>query len=283
MGLFNASWGKVLSICTLLTAITGCVSMHDQPVRNMSGTSTYSVSGLDIYLLIGQSNMAGRAQILVPDFDTLFGTFLFTGDSVHPWEPAVNPLNKYSTIRRELSVQQLSPGYYFAKTMMAKEPAKRLGLVVNARGGTSIDLWAPGTTYFKDAVSRTRQALHSGHLRAILWHQGESDVKKYREYPDKIVTLIGALRKELNSPGLPFIAGEVAEEKPNRAGFNVMLKETLSKIPYTSVVSVTGLTTYDSTHFDTRSMRILGERYALETKKVLDGQKMKVKPTKKSK
>ena len=157
--------------------------------------------------------------------------------------------------------------------MRAFDKEKQIGLVVNARGGTSIDLWAPGTTYFSDALDRTRKALQSGTLKAILWHQGESDVKKYRDYPGKIITLINALRKELNRPDLPFIAGEVAEEKANRAEFNVMLKQTLGNIPNTAVVRVTGLTTYDSTHFDTRSMRILGERYAEEARKML----MKVK------
>jgi hypothetical protein len=229
---------------------------------------------LDIYLLIGQSNMAGRAQILAPDFDTLKSVFLFTGDSAHPWEPAVNPLNKHSTIRRELSVQQLGPGYYFAKNLSAADPGRRVGLVVNARGGTSINLWAPDSTYFKDAVTRARQAERYGSLRAILWHQGESDVKKYREYPEKIIKLINALRKELKNPCLPFIAGEVAEEKPNRAEFNIMLKETLAKIPFSAVVGAAGLTTYDSTHFDTRSMRMLGERYADATRKLLHEQKV---------
>ncbi len=261
---------RLASICAILVFLAGCTVTHDHAVDPATRIKV-PTRGIDIYLLIGQSNMAGRAQILAPDFDTLQGVFLFTGDSLHPWEPAANPLNKYSTIRRELSVQQLGPGYYFAKTIMTNGFVKSLGLVMNARGGTSIDLWAPGTSYFNDAVLRARQARRSGTLKAILWHQGESDVKKYREYPEKIVTLINALRMELNLSDLPFIAGELAEEKINRAEFNRMLKETLSKVPYTSVVSSKGLTTYDSTHFDTRSMRILGERYAIATRSLIVG------------
>ncbi|MCX6267343.1 MAG: sialate O-acetylesterase [Bacteroidetes bacterium] len=270
MGPMEALWQKSMSICIITAVITGCAAGNNKSSGKLTCKQAPQTSGLDIYLLIGQSNMAGRAQILAPDFDTLWGAFLFTGDSASPWEPAVNPLNKYSTIRRELSIQQLSPGYYFAKSLMSGDHGKRIGLVVNARGGTSIDLWGPGTTYFNDAITRTRQAMPFGSLKAILWHQGESDVKyNQKEYPEKITVLINALRNELQSPSLPFIAGEVAEEKPKRAEFNVLLKETLARIPNTAVVRVTGLTTYDSTHFDTRSMRLLGERYATETIKLL--------------
>jgi hypothetical protein len=267
---------KVIFIFMIVAGLSGQAT-HAQSSRKLKAADARTLTGLDIYLLIGQSNMAGRAQILAPDYDTLRDTWLFKGDSLTLWEPAVNPLNKYSTIRRELSIQQLSPGYYFAKTMMAAEPGKRIGLVVNARGGTSIDLWAPGTTYFNDAVSRARQAMHSGTLKAILWHQGESDVKKRQEYPEKIVRLISELRTALNNPDLPFIAGEVAEEKPGRAEFNVLLRATLSKVPYAAVVTASGLTTYDSTHFDTPSMRILGERYARETRIMLENKGLKVK------
>ncbi|MFZ4521282.1 MAG: sialate O-acetylesterase [Bacteroidales bacterium] len=269
MKLLDACW-RMVFLSTILAGMTGCYAPRENTTRRIFSKTVSAPDHLEIYLLIGQSNMAGRAQIIAPDFDTLYGTYLFRGDSIHTWEVAVNPLNKYSTIRRELSVQQLGPGYYFAKNMMQAEPGADIGLVVNARGGTSIDLWAPGKSYFNDAVSRTRQAVQNGTLRAILWHQGESDVKKYREYPEKIVNLINALRMEFNNPNLPFIAGEVAEEKPNRAEFNVMLKETLAKVPFTAVARVTGLTTYDSTHFDTRSMRIIGERYAVETLKLVN-------------
>lgn len=55
---------------------------------------------MEIYLLIGQSNMAGRAEIEQQDKDTLKNVFLLTGIDGNEWEPAANPLNKYSTIRR---------------------------------------------------------------------------------------------------------------------------------------------------------------------------------------
>src|SRR5699024_11694824 len=63
---------------------------------------------------IGQSNRAGRGFIEQPQKDTLKNVYLFTGDG---WEPAANPLNKYSTVRKALSIQKLGPGYGFAKKL----------------------------------------------------------------------------------------------------------------------------------------------------------------------
>lgn len=70
---------------------------------------------LDTYLLIGQSNMAGRAEILASDTDTLHQVFLFCGNANKVWERAANPLNKYSTIRKDIAMQKFGPGYTFAR------------------------------------------------------------------------------------------------------------------------------------------------------------------------
>ncbi len=84
---------------------------------------------LDIYLLIGQSNMAGRAVIEEQDKDSIDRVFLYKGIDNQPWEKAANPLNEYSSIRKSLSMQQLGPGYIFARDMAAFCPEKKNGLV----------------------------------------------------------------------------------------------------------------------------------------------------------
>ena len=97
---------------------------------------------LDLYLLIGQSNMAGRGKITPEYTDTLKNTFLLTSNGI--MEAACNPLNKYSNIRKELTMQQVGPGYGFSKTMVKKTGAN-IGLIVNARGGSSINSWIKGS------------------------------------------------------------------------------------------------------------------------------------------
>ncbi len=54
---------------------------------------------LHIYLLIGQSNMSGRAQITDAEKAIPPRTALFNAEN--NWEPATHPFNQYSTIPRE--------------------------------------------------------------------------------------------------------------------------------------------------------------------------------------
>ena len=70
-------------------------------------------SSFDLYVCIGQSNMAGRATLTPEVMDTLQNVYLLNDKG--NFEPAVNPLNRYSTVRKDLSMQRLGPAYGFAK------------------------------------------------------------------------------------------------------------------------------------------------------------------------
>ncbi|MDO7172302.1 sialate O-acetylesterase [Mariniflexile sp. AS56] len=181
---------------------------------------------MEIYLLIGQSNMAGRAPIEVQDQDSINNVFLFTSDEHKPWEKAVNPLNKYSTIRKNMAMQKVGPGYSFGKTLARARAGKTIGLVVNAKGGTSIEEWKPGDTLYNEAISQIKKALKTGGiLKGIIWHQGETNASKYKMYMPKITDLIESFRKDLNAPNLPFVAGQLSPDKPQRIDFNNMILE----------------------------------------------------------
>lgn len=223
---------------------------------------------LDIYLLVGQSNMAGRAEISGSDADTLESAFLYTGIPGKDWEKAANPLNKYSTIRKNLGMQKLGPGYHFAKQMLATDDQNAIGLVVNAKGGTSISEWEPGGVFYNEAVKRTKEAVKYGTLKGILWHQGESDASRFDTYLPKMVNLIQALRIDFNSPNLPVVVGQISEDQPQRINFNKMILQLPFHIENTGVVTTENTSTADSTHFNAISQRLLGERYAREMLKL---------------
>jgi hypothetical protein len=145
--------------------------------------------------------------------------------------------------------------------------------VVNARGGSSIREWAPGTPYYNDALRRVRKAMESGELKGILWHQGESDARD-TEYLDKLGALIAALRDDLDAPNLPFVAGQVFYHPKTRAHtkqINDLLATLPVVVPFTGCVLSDGLTAFDNLHFDTESALILGERYAGEMLRLLSG------------
>ncbi|MGQ1945744.1 sialate O-acetylesterase [Geofilum sp. OHC36d9] len=217
---------------------------------------------LDIYLCIGQSNMAGRATIDETVEDTLEHVFLFTNDTTEMWVKAANPLNKYSTIRKSLKIQKVGPSFSFGEVMAKMQPDKEIGLVVNAKGGTSINQWHPDSLFFKEAVRRTKLAMKYGHLKGIIWHQGCADARKWNSYLPKLQYMVAQLRKELGDADLPIVVGQLSYDKPFRKSFNEMLLAVPDSISHSAVVSSEGLTTIDKTHFDTKSQVVFGQRYA---------------------
>ncbi|UVP12326.1 sialate O-acetylesterase [Bacteroides ovatus] len=89
---------------------------------------------LDIFICIGQSNMCGRGYMdeSKGDLKPVDNTFLLT--PALKWEIASNPFNKYSSVRNDISVQQISPSYGFAH-YLSRHIHSKIGMIVNGRGG----------------------------------------------------------------------------------------------------------------------------------------------------
>ena len=152
---------------------------------------------------------------------------------------------------------------------ITNKTGRPLGLVVNARGGSSINSWMKGAkdNYYDEALSRIRQAMKFGTLKAIIWHQGESDSNAPETYILKLQELVANLRKDLNNARLPFIVGELAEWRINGTSetFNEMLRTVPQHIPYSYCVSskeLVPLIDENDPHFSADSQIILGRRYA---------------------
>lgn len=207
--------------------------------------------------------MAGRAPLTEVDTKTVPRCMLLNTEN--KWEPARNPLNRFSTIRKDLKMQKMGPGYIFAKTMLEHNSKKTIGLVVNARGGSKIEQWSKNKRYYKDAIKRTNAAIASGGtLKGILWHQGEGNHKD-TNYLMKLKSLIENLRADFNNPKLPFVAGQIN----NVELINNQLLKLPQEVPHTGVAKSNGLTAMDRWHFDTPSVKELGKRYAEEMLKLL--------------
>lgn len=238
------------SLVILVAALIGSISYADEKPTA-------------IYLLIGQSNMAGRAALDETDKDPIDGVLMLNDKG--EWETASNPLNRYSTVRKEIKMQRMGPGYGFATAMRFLLPEATIGLVVNAKGGSSVKEWQPDQTFFKEAVKRTKVALETSgaELKGIVWHQGEADAGM-EEYLEKLEVVVDTLRSELDAEGVPFIAGQICEtkERPAYAGFNERLTGISDVIENSDYVVAGDLSVFDGVHFDPASQRLLGVRYA---------------------
>ena len=254
---------KNFFFCILcIVVFIGCKTKQQETVNNRD-------NNYDIYLLIGQSNMAGRAPIEKEYTDTLQNVLLYKGIADNKWEKAANPLNKYSTMRKEIGMQRLGPGYSFAKDISEFFPQRTIALVVNARGGTSIQEWRPGDSLYIEALNRAKEASQYGKIRGILWHQGEANAKNADWYTDSLAYFIKTLRSDLKDPEIPFVAGQIYPRSESYAKFNEMLLNIPSIIPYSAVVSSDSTSSFDNLHFDAESQNLMGKRYAEAMYKLL--------------
>lgn len=248
---------------------------------------TTVLSQRDVYLVIGQSNAAGRGDIEAQDMVTLSGVDLYNGTS---WESAVNldpltaisddaGLNRYSTVRNTNQPQGLNFSYTFGR-MLNEVTGNQIGLVVNAIGGSKIQEWEKGSTefnYYAEAISRINAALalNGSTLKGILWHQGEAN-RGLGTYLTRLKTLITDLRTDLGMPDLPVIVGQISMQRTDNENFNTNIKKITDPgdaayIPYTDYATTDGLQTSDRTHFNSNGQRVLGYRYAAKVLKMIYG------------
>ncbi|MEO5984581.1 MAG: sialate O-acetylesterase [Ferruginibacter sp.] len=222
-------------------------------------------TGRDLYLLIGQSNMAGRG-IISGKYFTEGDPRIFMLNKENKWIHAKHPLHFDKP-----SVAGVGPGLSFARKMLRKT-SRNIGLIPCAVGGTSIDVWTPGaydestkTHPYDDMLIRLMEALKSGELKGVIWLQGESDSnpEKAKIYLVKLTELIQRLRTITNNPDLLFIAGQLGRFKDQYQHINQLLKELPDKVKNTAVASSKGLKDKgDLTHFDAASAGKMGNRMA---------------------
>ncbi len=234
---------------------------------NVHSQTVNPSKSIEVYLLIGQSNMAGRGTLDAQS--QLVSTDILMLDKTNNWVLAKDPLHS------DRASAGVGPGISFAQALLADHKKSQIGLIPCAWGGSPIKVWKPGAKYFEnfpydEAVARAKIAMQKGVLKGILWHQGESDndPKKAEVYLEKLKTLVSNLRRDLNAPNLPFVAGEIGYfNKENY--INEIINKLPAAVENTAVVSAKDLTDRgDHLHFDTPSAQELGKRYAAALKKL---------------
>jgi len=219
----------------------------------------------DVYLLVGQSNMAGRG-ILAPN-DKKADPRILVFDSKNEW------VNRGEPVHFDKPVAGVGLGFAFAKCAADKRNGVMIGLIPCAVGGTPVKDWQPGAVLFQNAVQRTQLALKQGGiLKGILWHQGEAECRSPElssAYAHNLTQVIEGFRKAFNTPNVPFIAGELGEylytsknAPPYARDVNAQIDSLPGLVPNTAVVSSKDLTSNaDQLHFNSKSLKEFGKRY----------------------
>jgi hypothetical protein len=237
----------------------------------LSASAQQPDPNFELYILAGQSNMAGRGYI-TDDYKNMGDSRVYMLTKDNKWVLAKHPLHF------DKPIAAVGPGMAFG-IVMAKVAGtgKKIGLIPCAVGGTAIELWLPGaydlatkTHPYDDAVLRIKTAMQYGVIKGIIWHQGEANSKpeQVKLYLSQLKELIERFRTLVNNPKLPFVAGELGQFRPEFADFNNEIPKLPAMIPYTAVVTSEGLVHKgDTLHFNSPSADELGRRYA---KKMLE-------------
>jgi hypothetical protein len=216
------------------------------------------------FLLIGQSNMAGRGNVnSVPAIVNESVRVLRNGR----WQMMAEPIHND---RPSAGVGLASS---FAASWQQDHAGKQIGLIPCADGGTSLNDWQVGGPLFDHAVAQAKLAQRGSVLSGILWHQGENDcsVEAAAAYADKFEIVVSELRHQLGVPEVPLIIGAVGDflpkgmygaffkeyERVNDALFAYVQKHRNSHFVTAGDLSANE----DQLHFDAVSLRKLGVRY----------------------
>jgi len=243
---------------------------------------------LDLFLLVGQSNMAGRGDQISKEDKTPHPRVLTLTKELE-WQYAVDDGKTFLHFDFDNRVG-VGPGKSFGMAVANADPEITVGLIPCAVGDSSIDWWEEGKAHgyakhwweegspeakpWDDAIKRAKHAMQFGKLKGILWHQGEKDSTKTnsKRYEQQLHKLVQRFRQELNANNVPFIVGQMGKFAPDWGSWNKKQvdqahRELPANVFNTAFVSSDGLTDNgDSTqlHFDSASYRELGERYAKE-------------------
>jgi hypothetical protein len=195
-----------------------------------------------VFIMAGQSNMAGRG--LIEAQDTVTNARILTINKNYQIISAKEPIHFY-----EPSLKGLDCGLSFAQTLI-KELDKSINILIipTAIGGSSSRQWLGDSVHRNvQLLTNFRQKMEfaktQGIIKGILWHQGESDA-------DKLPILIGEL-------------GAYSKTPAEWNSINEIIREYVDSDADAYLIGTHDLKHKgDFIHFDSEGQRLMGRRFA---------------------
>ena len=222
------------------------------------------------FLLIGQSNMAGRGFLNeAKKIDTTHIQILRNGR----WQPMFRPINPDRPFSGVSLAESFAEKY-------AAEHGTEVGLICCADGGTKLDQWEEGSILYENAVTQARIAQRTSKIVGILWHQGEGDCGEefYPTYKERFEKFMQALRRDLALHEVPLLIGGLGdflvncpldEKLKNSPILNEEFKKIARDNELVGYVSAEGLgSNPDLLHFSAEALYEFGLRYYDEFMKI---------------
>ena len=228
-----------------------------------------------LYLLMGQSNMAGRAPI---DATQTGNPRVLALNEQGQWVVARDPI--HAQVGR--TVPGGGPGIPFALDMIAADPNVTIGLIPAAIGGSPLRRWNKGKNGdLYDNADQTGEKCDAGrHAQRLLVASGRIG----HQQPEKCRNLPGASRRKCSEicapiwtrPTLPVVVGQLGEFlalTPDKYPFEATVRAAIVKVsetvPNVGYADSAGLGDKgDKLHFDAPAQKEMGARFARAMKEL---------------
>lgn len=259
--------GRMLVLGLILYFYISCSADIDREV-------IMSQPGVDentwIFLMAGQSNMAGRGTI--ESQDIIIDERIITINKDNEWVVAREPLHFY-----EPGSAGLDCGMSFANELLKHIPDSIvIAMIPCAVGGSSVFQWLNddehrGVMLYSNFVEKVSLSKNKGRIKGIIWHQGESNAKPtdIPKYKEAVLKLFTKFKKVIGDENLPIVMGEIGRfaQPEEKAGYFAEINQLIIQIDedneHIYSVSSEGLGHKgDNLHFNSAAQRTLGERYA---------------------
>lgn len=230
-----------------------------------------------VFILAGQSNMAGRG--FIEPQDTIPHENIFTINKEGLSILAKEPLHFYQP-----KLTGLDCGMSFGRNLVSElNDDISIVLLPTAVGGSTINYWLNdsvfnGVNLRSNLIEKIEWAKEHGTLKGVLWYQGESDAtdEKTPNYECDLKKLIYLIRFVAKDSQLPIVAAELGapvrdeEMRNNWAKITNIIYKVVIEDKNMRIVKTNDLTRKsDFVHLDSPSLRIIGERYAQKFIKML--------------
>lgn len=211
------------------------------------------------FLLLGQSNMAGKGN--VSELDAKMKTL--------PKNVTFFLHGSASEISRQ---PRFGPEVSFAKQLAKAHPHKKINLVKFAPGGSMMKDWLKGRQHYRTMTTQLNrvQKNHKLNVSGVLWMHGERDTRSIsnaNNYKRNLKMFISTIRQDLKKAHLPIVIAQISVPEAFSPAAIKQIKraqqETARDLHSVKVFSTEQLSKRpDKVHYDSSGQIELGRLFA---------------------
>jgi len=248
---------------------------------------------LKLYVLVGQSNMVGTAEI--PE-GLKHSANVYTFGNDYRWAPAKEPIDSPANQVDSVSLDDragFGPALTFAQTLVAQDSNQLIGLIPCAKAGSSITDWQQSLSddsLYGSCLKRVRAASTMGTVSGILFFQGEADTIDPKQFPslrpdaqawaEKFAIFAYNFRQDVGEPNLPLVYAQLGQPEDLEGLPNwslVQQQQENIQIPNGQMIETDDLP-MAGIHYTADSYKVIGQRFADAIAQIKTGQPTQTNP-----